>query len=154
MVLRAVVEGKDLDAALDDFRARRVEGGGGSGGDGGGDEPMAADEFAVVEQRTRGVAASAAVLEGALEAAAAATPWIAKFKATGDYGLPLDTTPADNPLVALNRAECLLALWMIHLAPGAPLPVPFVDVEKAGVLSHPDAAAATAAAAAASGSST
>ena len=150
LVLRTVVEGKDLDAALDDFRARRVQGGGDSSGteeeeEEDDDELLGVDEFAVVEERTRGVAASAAALGGALEAAAAAAPWITKYKMQGDYGLP---APPADPLAALNRAECLLALWMLHVAPGAPLPVPFVDDEKAEVLAHPDAAAAAAAAAA------
>ena len=146
LVLHTTVEGHDLDVALEDFRARRVVGGC-KVEDGKDEDLLSLDEWTIVEERTRGVAKQQLILQQALEAAVDANPWIAKFKATGDYGLLAEEGAKAvknkmNPLVALCRAECLLALWMLHMAPNAPLSVPFIDDEKKDVLSHVDAIAA------------
>jgi hypothetical protein len=51
---------------------------------------------------------------------------------TGEYGVSDDLD--QNPLVQLNHAECLLALYMVHKE-GLGATPQFVDAEKLGVLS-------------------
>jgi hypothetical protein len=59
-------------------------------------------DWSTVESRVLGVVRNLSKLEQALEAAANAAPWIARFKAQSEFGLPLGSTkPAE--LVALNR---------------------------------------------------
>lgn len=76
----------------------------------------------------------------ALVAAVDATAWVAKYKEEGRFGLPLDS---EDPLVAMQRNECLLALYLLREHPdglrsadGAP-PLKasdFIDDERLEVL--------------------
>ena len=88
----------------------------------------------MIAQWTRAVVAAEGRLSAALQSAVDATPWVTKYKAQGDFGLPLTGDGSDDPLVCLCRVECLLALWMTYEAEGAPLPVVFMDEEKMEVL--------------------
>ena len=79
-------------------------------------------------------------LQEVLVSTCADEPWIAKYKEEGRFGLPLDS---DDPLVAMQRCECLLALYLLEHHPdglaaddGAP-PLradDFIDEERLGVL--------------------
>ena len=79
-------------------------------------------------------------LQDVLVSTCADEPWIAKYKEEGRFGLPLDS---DDPLVAMQRCECLLALYLLEHHPdglaaddGAP-PLradDFIDEERLGVL--------------------
>ena len=72
--------------------------------------------------------------------AVAEAAWVAKYQEEGRFGLPLDS---DDPLVAMQRCECLLALYLLEHHPdglaaddGAP-PLradDFIDEERLGVL--------------------
>mmetsp|Transcript_13926 Transcript_13926/g.18584 ORF Transcript_13926/g.18584 Transcript_13926/m.18584 type:complete len:163 (+) Transcript_13926:158-646(+) len=46
-----------------------------------------------------------------LENAVLATPWIVKYKEEGRFGLPLDSS---DPLIKLQRAECILAIFLLQ----------------------------------------
>ena len=79
-------------------------------------------------------------LAATLEAAAAAAPWVAKYGEEGRLGLPLASA---DPLVAMQRNECLLALWLLAEHPGGldagggapPLrAADFIDAERLEVL--------------------
>lgn len=50
-------------------------------------------------------------LSAALVAAVAAAPWVAKYGEEGRFGLPLDSA---DPLVTMQRNECLLALYLLR----------------------------------------
>jgi hypothetical protein len=64
-------------------------------------------------------------LQEVLVSTCADEPWIAKYKEEGRFGLPLDSK---DPLVTMQRNECLLALYLLARHPdgvsvddGAPL---------------------------------
>ena len=64
-------------------------------------------------------------LQEVLVSTCADEPWIAKYKEEGRFGLPLSDV---DPLVAMQRNECLLALYLLARHPdgvsvddGAPL---------------------------------
>ena len=82
-------------------------------------------------------------LGAALEAAVASAPWVAKYKEEGRFGLPLDSA---DPLVMMQRNECLLALYLLREHPaglesddGAPplRAADFIDDERLEVLAAP-----------------
>ena len=74
-------------------------------------DPFTLGDWQLVEQRCRAVLTCLPRLEAALRASTEQFTWIAKYRMGGDFGLPLEDT--SDPLVSLNRAECLLALWML-----------------------------------------
>lgn len=51
-----------------------------------------------------------AILQRKLAEVVEATPWVARYKEEGRFGLPLQS---DDPLVKLNRAECVLGLHLL-----------------------------------------
>lgn len=142
----AVEAAARLEAFLGDARQRRVE------GEANAAERLSLEEWATIERRVRAVVALQPQLEAALLAATNAHPWIAKYKSGGDFGLPLDGAPPASALVALNRSECLLALWMLHVGESSSVPgnggegealaVRFLDDDRLEVLRHPSAKAA------------
>ena len=91
------------------------------------DYALAADEEALLRQRVARVAASQAALLALLEAAVAATPWVAKFGASKDFGIG----PEADPYVRACRAECMLAALVLHVEGAA---VDFVDDDRLEVL--------------------
>jgi len=93
------------------------------------DDKMSSEEWDIVEARVRGVTENRAELEVVLQKATDAAPWIAKFRAGGDFGLPIEAKDPTE-LVALNRCECLLALWMLR----SDSEVAFMDEDRLGVL--------------------
>ena len=66
-----------------------------------------------------------------LAAAVARSSFIAKYGMQSDYGVSEDID--DNPLVQMNHAECLLALYMLHKEGQGAVPG-FIDDEKLAVL--------------------
>ena len=75
----------------------------------------------------RCVAAARDPLMGLLQAAVGAAPWVAKYGTESDFGLG----DAADPYVRSCRAECLLALLILHAEGG---PVDFIDADRLEVL--------------------
>mmetsp|Transcript_10417 Transcript_10417/g.33314 ORF Transcript_10417/g.33314 Transcript_10417/m.33314 type:complete len:168 (-) Transcript_10417:28-531(-) len=74
------------------------------------------------DETTAGIVKSVATerLHEVLERVVAEATWVAKYHEEGRFGLPLDST---DPLVALQRAECVLALHLIlNHGPSAAIP--------------------------------
>ena len=71
--------------------------------------------------------AAGSVLVDHLEALVASTPWISKFGATASFGVG----PPSDPYVRMCRAECMLALIILHVEGGA---VDFIEEERLEVL--------------------
>lgn len=100
-----------------------------------GQAPLDGDAGGDVAARVDRAAYAAALADAVAEAA-----WVAKYQEEGRFGLPLDS---DDPLVAMQRCECLLALYLLEHHPdglaaddGAP-PLradDFIDEERLGVL--------------------
>ena len=70
--------------------------------------------------------ASEALLQ-TLEAAVEATPWIGQFGASATFGVGAPT----DPYVRMCRAECMLALLILHVEDET---VEFIDEERLEVL--------------------
>jgi hypothetical protein len=95
------------------------------------DDKLTQEEQQVLEQRVRGVAASAHELRFLLAAAVARNAFITKHGMQVDYGVSDDVD--DNPLTQMNNAECLLALYMLHKEGQGHTPA-FIDSDKLAVL--------------------
>lgn len=101
------------------------------------------DERQTVMTRVCGVAENLTELRFMLAAAVRRTPSIAKYGMLGHYGMGDDVD--DNPLVQMNQAECLLALYMLYKeggnvgsAGGARRSVDFLDADRLEVLKGAD----------------
>ena len=57
------------------------------------------EDWAVIDQWTRSVVAAEQRLAAALQSAVDANPWVTKYKAQGDFGLPLTGNGSNDPLV-------------------------------------------------------
>ena len=73
------------------------------------------------------VAGSLGPLEQLLEQVVADTPWIEQFGMGAEYGVG----ELSNPYVRACRAECMLAVLMLHLEHA---PVEFIDADRLEVL--------------------
>jgi hypothetical protein len=73
------------------------------------------------------VGAAQSQLIDQLEALVASTPWISKFGATASFGVG----PSADPYVRMCRAECMLALIILHVEGGK---VDFIEEERLEVL--------------------
>jgi hypothetical protein len=84
---------------------------------------LTSSEQQTIAGRVVGVTVRLPSLEHELHRRCAAAPWIAKYNAWDSFGVLADETDAtgvsgqisNDPLFALNRAECLLALYVRHV---------------------------------------
>lgn len=80
-----------------------------------------------MEQRILQVGRALVPLHGALEQVVADTPWIDQYGMGADLGMG----DAANPYVRACRAECMLAVLMLHLER---VEVNFIDSDRLEVL--------------------
>lgn len=113
---------------------------------------LTSSEQQTVAGRVVGVTVRLKILEHDLHRRCASAPWIAKYNAWDSFGVLADESDenvvkdriAHDPLFALNRAECLLALYVRHVeepelrAKNATVPggstVGFLDDDRQSVL--------------------
>ena len=80
-----------------------------------------------MEQRILKVGRALVPLHGVLEQVVADTPWIDKYRMGDQYGMG----DVANPYVRACRAECMLAVLMLHLER---VEVNFIDSDRLEVL--------------------
>ena len=80
-----------------------------------------------MEQRILQVGRALVPLHGALEQVVADTPWIDQYGMGADFGMGDDA----NPYVRACRAECMLAVLMLH---SERVGVDFIDSDRLEVL--------------------
>jgi len=92
-----------------------------------GDARLDEEDRSLLTTWISGVLVDQAALQAALAALAAREP----FYDDAELGVGHD----DNPYVVLCRAECMLALWLLHRAPeDVRRPVQFIDADRLGLL--------------------
>ena len=91
------------------------------------DYTLTADEEALLTQRVERIGAARAPLEALLGAIVDGTPWVTKFGMSGDFGVG----DVRDPYVRACRAECMLALLLLHVEA---LPVDFIDEDRLELL--------------------
>ena len=91
------------------------------------DYELTTDEEALLRRWVTQCGTASNELTALLEATVEATPWIAKFKMTPQYGVG---DPKD-PYVRSCRAECMLAALILHVDGGE---VSFIDEDRLEVL--------------------
>jgi len=91
------------------------------------DYSLTTEEQALFTQRLLRIEKAKEALTTLLESIVTLTPWINKFKAAPSFGIGA----ASDPLARLCRAECMLALIILHVEGGR---VDFVDEDRLEVL--------------------
>ena len=91
------------------------------------DYALSAEDESLLTQRVLQVDRASDEITALLEATVAATPWIAQFKMTSSYGVG----ELSDPYVRACRAECMLAVVVIHVDGGE---VDFIDEDRIEVL--------------------
>lgn len=91
------------------------------------DYSLTTEEQALFTQRLLRIEMAKEALTTLLESLVTLTPWINKFKAAPSFGVGA----ASDPLARLCRAECMLALIILHVEGGK---VDFVDEDRLEVL--------------------
>ena len=101
------------------------------------DYVLDADEESQLTQRVASVAAASSELLELLQMLVNACPWISKFNAMPSFGIG----SVNDPYCRLCRAECMLALLILHVEGGQ---VSFLEEERLEVLSDVPPSAETA----------
>jgi hypothetical protein len=91
------------------------------------DYSLTAEDEAMLTRCVLQVGGAAEEIVALLEAAVAATPWVAQFKMTPSYGVG----KVSDPYVRACRAECMLAAIVLHVDGRE---VDFIDEERIEVL--------------------
>ena len=91
------------------------------------DYALTSEDETMLKTRVLQAGGAADEILALLEAAVAATPWIAQFKMTSGYGVG----ELSDPYVRACRAECVLAILVLHVDGGE---VNFIDEERIEVL--------------------
>mmetsp|Transcript_21223 Transcript_21223/g.41404 ORF Transcript_21223/g.41404 Transcript_21223/m.41404 type:complete len:204 (+) Transcript_21223:452-1063(+) len=94
------------------------------------DYNMTAAEEKLVEGRMFAIAAAVGELSDLLEQVVESTPWIVKYGALADFGIG----QLSDPYVRMCRAECLLAILMLHVEARPDGEVDFIDEDRLGPL--------------------
>jgi len=108
------------------------------------DYVLTGEEAALLRSRIVGVGAAAEPLLALLQVAVDATPWVAKFGATKDFGVG----ELSDPYVRVCRAECMLAA-LVYFCEGKE--VTFIEEDRMEVLQAAPAVAVEAVRKAAAG---
>eukprot|EP00322_Chrysochromulina_rotalis_P024901 CAMPEP_0115863956 /NCGR_PEP_ID=MMETSP0287-20121206/18952_1 /TAXON_ID=412157 /ORGANISM="Chrysochromulina rotalis, Strain UIO044" /LENGTH=172 /DNA_ID=CAMNT_0003318411 /DNA_START=1 /DNA_END=519 /DNA_ORIENTATION=- len=91
------------------------------------DYALTSDEMVLFEKRVLRVGAARSALSSLLEQLVDSAGWIQMFKAAPSFGVG----PSTDPYARLCRAECMLALVILHVEGGT---VEFIDEDRLEVL--------------------